>query len=186
MIVFIIVLKNKKYFAFISRHYFKETDTRRKVLYFQAVDGKEPVSLTMDETDSVSEFAWGPDSKTIAFTRSSDPLSIYTVNTETKKIVKQQTYKLAISMIKWSSQGNIFTFSALVYPGMSMNETASFDEEKKNNYHSSAVVFESTPLYRWDTWMNVCFFILYICVYVCICVCICLFYIFFSIFYLFF
>ena len=58
-------------------------------------------------------------------------------------------------MLKWGSSGKIFTFAASVYNGMTMEQTADFDNLKSETYPSTAMAYDNPPVYRWDSFFTV-------------------------------
>ena len=104
--------------------------------------------------------AWDPTSKYLAFTRTDEPESLYLIDISTKTVTLLKKFALPLSMLKWSTKGNILTFGACVYPGMSMEETKNFDDQKAETYPSDAIVFDHPPIYRWDSFFTVCLLLL--------------------------
>ena len=73
----------------------------------------------------------------------------------TSVITTAATFPVDISMLKWGKNGNVFTFAATVYSGMTMEETKDFDDLKDKYYPSTAMVYDNPPIYRWDTFFTV-------------------------------
>ena len=96
-------------FAFTARKWVEENSTYLTSLYYQTVEDAEPTSLTADQNFNVSEFAWDPTSTVIAFTRSDNKSVLYTIDISTSAIATAATFPVAISMLKWGKNGNIFT-----------------------------------------------------------------------------
>ena len=103
---------------------------------------------------NVSSFSWDPTSKFIVYITSTDPTRLNTVNVETGECISHESYNVPLSFPKWSPTGNVLAFAAYVYPGMTPKETADFDDSK-SNYHSSAMVFDHIPVYRYSAFENV-------------------------------
>ena len=124
-------------------------------------------NITDDPQDSdvlfnisgVSECIWDPTSTYIAYLDTSDKSVLYVINAMTGEAVNTHTFPLPISMLRWSPAGNFITFVAMVYPGMSLNESAAYGNARQDEYHSTAYGYDSLPLYRWDSWSNVYLFI---------------------------
>lgn len=119
------------------------------------MEDKNPVAINVNESWGVKEMVWDPTSSFLAFTRTDDPKKIFLININTNVITEVASFDLSINTLKWGAKGNIFTFCAMVYPGMSMSETAEFDKDKSENYHSTAIAFDNPPVYRWDSFFTV-------------------------------
>ena len=129
-------------------------------MFVQKTGDATPTALNEDANWGVTDMAWDPTSKYLAFTRTDEPESLYLIDISTKTVTLLKKFALPLSMLKWSTKGNILTFGACVYPGMSMEETKNFDDQKAETYHSDAIVFDHPPIYRWDSFFTVCLLLL--------------------------
>lgn len=108
-----------------------------------------------DQTFSISEISWGPNSKLIAFLHSEDPKSIFVYTLETKAFEKKVTFPLPISTLQWSKKGGLIVFSASVFPGMTMEQTLDYNTQREK-YGSDVIAFDQAPVYFWDHYVTVC------------------------------
>ncbi|KAH7820848.1 putative peptidase S9 [Monocercomonoides exilis] len=135
--------------AFTAKVLDDNTQKRNSKLYLQYLSGGDPVCLMENEAFSVTDFAWGPDSETIAFLSSADAKSIFLYSIKSKTFETVASFPVSIGNLRWSKRGGIMTFSALVYPGMTMQESADFAIQRAK-YGSDAIAYDRAPVYFWD------------------------------------
>ena len=148
------------------RHYYSSNSTREKILVVQKLSDNQQESSVLFNHSGVSEFIWDPTSKYIAYLDTSDKSILYIISAEDGSSVSNYTFSLPISMLHWSPAGNFITFVARVYVGLTMSQSLEYSTTRDSTYHSNAMAFDKTPLYRWDTWMNVFFFFFFATFYI--------------------
>lgn len=111
--------------------------------------------MTPSDSWGVLEYAWDPTSTCILYTRDNEPNKLFLIDIETKKTWWVKTFGLPISMLKWSAEGHILTFTAFVYPDCSINETRMIEEKKAKPQSSTALAYDHSPVYRWNSFFNV-------------------------------
>ena len=65
-------------------------------------------------------------------------------------VVYQKSYDLPLSQLKWNEKSGLLTFIASVYPGMNMSQTLQYDTLRSDNYHSTAIAFDTTPIFSYN------------------------------------
>ncbi|KAH7818800.1 putative peptidase S9 [Monocercomonoides exilis] len=139
-----------KKFSFSSTEWNSATNEITQHCYLQKIEDQNPETIAEFELLKPSQYIWSPDSKSFLFTTSNDgskSVRLYDIAKKTETVLV--TYPLPISSLHWSKKGNVFAFTASVYPEMTMTQTRDFDNQKAP-YKSDAIAFDSEPLYKND------------------------------------
>ncbi|KAK2953782.1 putative Dipeptidyl-peptidase [Blattamonas nauphoetae] len=137
-------------YAFITRKWSLDTNTAENVFHVREVSTGNELGSFKDDTNGFTDYAWAPDSKAVIFTSPSSKqqeIKLLTIPEFVSTSLLQ--VQVPISNLKWSQNGQAIAFTAYVYPGMTIEETADYDKLRQN-YKSDALAYDRLPVYSWD------------------------------------
>eukprot|EP01028_Stygiella_incarcerata_P008920 TRINITY_DN400_c0_g5_i2.p1 TRINITY_DN400_c0_g5~~TRINITY_DN400_c0_g5_i2.p1 ORF type:complete len:728 (-),score=156.17 TRINITY_DN400_c0_g5_i2:2823-4910(-) len=122
-------------------------------LYCAATDGTTgSLALTSDTSGANSDVAWFPSSSEKIFaylsTRSGSS-QVWMMNMDTKAHQQVTTFPVSVSNLKWSPKGQYLLFTAEVYPGCNMQQTADKDKEKATE-RTTGKTFDQLYIRHWN------------------------------------
>lgn len=133
-----------------STYSIKESKTTLKLHKYTFATHDE-ITIPLNFT-TISELTWTPNKNVLSFlTPDSNGTAVVLLNIETNATSRVRVFPIAIKNHKWSDNGNLFGFSAEVYPGKSINETVKIDEEIKALDYNKRI-YDQLFAFRWDTW----------------------------------
>ncbi|MFH0944211.1 MAG: S9 family peptidase [Planctomycetota bacterium] len=137
--------------AYVSREYSLEKNGSNADIRMVTADGYHDHALTNSSAQDWSP-RWLADGKRIAFlsTRSGSP-QIWTIRPDGGEAEQVTDLPVGLGNLSVSPDGSRYAFSADVYPGKTMRETADLDKKKADDPVQARSY--TTLLFRhWDTW----------------------------------
>jgi dipeptidyl aminopeptidase/acylaminoacyl peptidase len=128
-----------------------DANRRLSSLWIVRPDGSGLRQLTAPPGDD-SDLCWSADGRTVYYLSTRSGTSqVWKIDPENGKPVQVTDTPLDISNLKISPDGRSLAFTMEIFPGTSVEETAScLSEISKQNI--SAMVYTELPVRHWDTW----------------------------------
>lgn len=140
--------------VFTVRVWDPESNKATTNLWVMASDGARLRPLTNARTRTDSNPIWAPDGKSILFiSNRGGSRQFWTIALDGGEASPLSTFPVDVDAPRWSPVGNQLAFSAEVYPGMSMAETAKRDQAKAEN-PVKAMKFDRLMIRHWDSWKD--------------------------------
>ncbi|KAH7831557.1 putative Alanyl dipeptidyl peptidase [Monocercomonoides exilis] len=122
-------------------------------LYLISLLTKEKKALTIPYP-SISDLKWSPENNIISFiTTVNGKCTFVLCNPIEDKCKEIYTFPIPVSSVRWSPTGKYLSFSAEVYVGKSLKETANIDKEKENQLYNKKG-YDQLFVYHWDEYLE--------------------------------
>ncbi len=146
-----VVSPDGKFIAFTGTKYSLEENKGNTDIYLYDTQTGKTRKLTNNKAADFNP-VFSPDGKYLYFlsTRSGKS-EIYRMDLTGGEPEKVSNYPVSISNFGFSPKGNYISFTARVYPGKGLKETAETDKKKKEN-KCTALVYTSLFIRHWDRW----------------------------------
>lgn len=144
-----------QYLAVLSAQYNLTTRIRTQYLSIIKIETNETEKIKLNYS-TVHDLHWTPNNDLISFVSDSNSKStIILYSLKRKEYKSVVTYPLPIANMKWGNIGHVIVFSAVVYPGHTMQETKDIDEKKSANKSlPNALIYDELFVYHWDTYIT--------------------------------
>eukprot|EP00708_Paratrimastix_pyriformis_P002202 GAFH01000943.1.p1 GENE.GAFH01000943.1~~GAFH01000943.1.p1 ORF type:complete len:721 (-),score=312.46 GAFH01000943.1:130-2259(-) len=149
-----IVSPDGNWFLFSSRIWNKAENKVTTLLWVQNINDGTQTRITSGHAVHDTEFAWAPDSRNVFFLSDrSGSNQVWIVDIVSKQTRQLTFYPVDIDSLKASKTGNYISFSANIYPGKSMEETAILNGQRDAS-RTTAMVFDNLFVRHWDTFLD--------------------------------
>jgi dipeptidyl aminopeptidase/acylaminoacyl peptidase len=140
--------------VFTVRVWDPESNKATTNLWVMASDGTRLRQLTSAKTRTDSSPIWAPDGKSILFVSNrSGSRQFWTIALDGGEASPLSAFPVDVDTPRWSPKGNQLAFSAEVYPGSSMAETAKRDQARAES-PVKAMKFDRLMIRHWDSWKD--------------------------------
>jgi dipeptidyl aminopeptidase/acylaminoacyl peptidase len=143
-----------KWIVFTVRSWDASANQVTTNLWLMAHDGSQLRALTSGKGQSDSSPVWAPDNRTVAFVSGrGGSRQIWTIAIDGGESQSLSSLPVDVDNLKWSPDGTRIAFSAEVYPGSDLAETAKRNQAKTDN-PVKATKFDRLFIRHWDTWAD--------------------------------
>ncbi len=140
----------------VVEHWNEDDDKLSRTLWLVPLTGGEAIPLTAGHGIRDESPTWSPDSRFVAFVSDrSGSRQIWLADTAALdgRLRRLTELPVEVSAIRWSPDGRHIAFSARVYPGLDLEESARRAERVARS-PARVRFYDRLPVRHWDRWLD--------------------------------